>query len=155
MSQCVPSCVYPLWDSRCFLDLVDISFPILGKFLTIISSNVFSSPFSFFSFFWYPYNSNFGAFYVVPESLRLSSFLFILFSLFCSMAEISYHSVSRSPTHSSASGTLLLVPSSIFFISVIIHLCLFFSSWLNISCIFLIHASNLFLRSWIIFTIVT
>ena len=70
-----------------------VSFPILGKFLTIISSNIFSSPFSFFSFFWYPYNSNFGAFYVVPESLRLSSFLFILFSLFCSMAEISYHSV--------------------------------------------------------------
>ena len=70
-----------------------ISFPILGKFLTIISSNIFSSPFSFFSFFWYHYNSNVGAFYVVPESLRLSSFLFIHFSLFCSMAEISYHSV--------------------------------------------------------------
>ena len=31
-----------------------ISFPILGKFLTIISSNIFSSPFSFFLFLLVP-----------------------------------------------------------------------------------------------------
>ena len=82
-----------LYGLSAFWTWLTISFPILGKFLTIISSNIFSSPFSFFSFFWYHYNSNVGAFYVVPESLRLSSFLFIHFSLFCSMAEISYHSV--------------------------------------------------------------
>ena len=38
----------------------------LTKFSAIISSNVFSGPFSLFSF-WDPYNVNVGAFYVVPE----------------------------------------------------------------------------------------
>ena len=42
-----------------------ISFPMLGKFSGIISSNIFSGP-SLFSF-WDPYNVNIGAFIVVPE----------------------------------------------------------------------------------------
>ena len=37
-----------------------ISFPTLGKFLAIISSNVFSDP-----SFWDPYHVNFGAFNVI------------------------------------------------------------------------------------------
>ena len=45
---------------------VAISFPMLGNFSTIISSNIFSVPFSLFSF-WDPYNVNVGAFNVVPE----------------------------------------------------------------------------------------
>ena len=43
-----------------------ISSPMLGKFLAIISSNIFSDLFSLF-FFWDPYNVNVGAFTVVPE----------------------------------------------------------------------------------------
>ena len=61
-----------------------ISFPMLGKFLTIISSNIFSDPFflSFF-FFWDPYNSNVCVFSVVPEVSDIvlnyfHSFYFIL-----------------------------------------------------------------------------
>ena len=37
----------------------------LGKFLTVISSNIFSGPFSLF--FWDPYNVKVGSFNVVPE----------------------------------------------------------------------------------------
>ena len=71
---------------------------------------------------------------------------------FCFMAEISIILSSRSLTHFSASGILLLILSSVYFISVIvlfIYVCLFFSSYrslLNFSCIFSIRASILFLR---------
>ena len=44
---------------------VTISLPMLGKFSTIISSNIFSG-LPLFSF-WDPYNANDGAFNVVPE----------------------------------------------------------------------------------------
>ena len=92
------------------------------------------------------------------RSLRLSSFLFILFSLFYSTAVNSTILSSRSLICSYASVILLLIPSSVFFTSVIvlfISVCLFFNSsrclffnssrsLLNISCIFLIF-SNLFI----------
>ena len=45
---------------------VAISFPMLGKFSTINSSNIFSGPFSLSSF-WDPYNVNVVAFNLVPE----------------------------------------------------------------------------------------
>ena len=66
----------------------------------------------------------------------LSSFLFILLSFLCSMAVMSTILSSSLLMHSSF--TLLLIPSSELFISLIVHLCLFFkasSSLLNISCI--------------------
>ena len=87
---------------------------------------------------------------------RLSSFLF---SLFCSVAVISAILFSSSLICSYASVTLLLTPSSVFLFQLLfISVCLFFSSsrsLLNISCIFCICASILFLRSWLIFTIIT
>ena len=43
-----------------------ISFPMLGKFSAIISSNIFSLVVSLFSF-WNPYNASDGAFNVVPK----------------------------------------------------------------------------------------
>ena len=45
---------------------VALSFPVLGKFSTIISSNICSGLFSLSSF-WDPYNVNVGAFNIVPE----------------------------------------------------------------------------------------
>ena len=90
-------------------------------------------------------------------SLRLSSFLFILFSLFCSTAVNSTILSSRSLIRFSASVILLLILSREFYISFIvlfIIVCLlFFSSmsFLNVSCIF----SILFPRFWITFTIIT
>jgi len=84
------------------------------------------------------------------RSFRLSSvFVFVFHSFFYILFWGSdfHHSVLRSLVCSSASVTLLLIASSVLFISV----CLFFSSrsLVNISCIF----SFLFPRSWIIFTI--
>ena len=58
---------------------VVISFPILGNFSTLISSNIFS--YSFSLHFWDPYNSNVGAFNTVPEIFEtvLNSFHFFFF----------------------------------------------------------------------------
>ena len=61
-----------------------ISFSILGKFSTIISSNIFSVPFFLFVF-WDPYNSNVGVVNVVPEvsETLLKSFHCFFFILLC------------------------------------------------------------------------
>ena len=53
-------------------------------------------------------------------SLRLSSILLILFSFFCSTAVISTIPFGSPHTHSPASVILLLITSSVFFISVIV-----------------------------------
>jgi len=76
-----------------------ISFPLLGKFSDIMSSNIFLGPFSlslFFFFFWDPYDANVGAFKVVPEVSQAVFILFILFSLFSSVAMTSTILSSRS-----------------------------------------------------------
>ena len=59
------------------------------------------------------------------KSLRLFSFPFILFSILCFEAVISTILSSRLFICSSTSVILLLIPSSVLFLSV----CLFFSSW--------------------------
>ena len=100
------------------------------------------------------------------RSLKLSSFLFILYSVLCSAVVISSILSSSSLIHSSGSVILLLIPSSVFFISVIVLLIThnehidffvlqFSGSLLNISCIFLTCAFLLFLTACIIFTIIT
>ena len=78
MSWHVSSWVYPVWDSLHLLDFI-ISFPMLGKFSNIISSKMLSNPFFFCSS---PYNSNVGAFNIVPEvSETINSFhSFFLYS---------------------------------------------------------------------------
>ena len=89
MSWCISSCVYPVWDSLCLLDLIDFSFPWLTRFLfhvvEIFNYNlfkVFLIPFLFLFFFWDPYNSNVGAFDMVPDVSEtvLSSFHSLLYS---------------------------------------------------------------------------
>ena len=91
------------------------------------------------------------------RSLRLSSILFLLFSLFYSEVVISTILSSRSLIRSSASVILALIPSREFLISFIvlfIIVCLLFTSsrsLLNVSYIF----SILFPRFRIIFTIIT
>ena len=90
------------------------------------------------------------------RSFILSSVLFILFSLFCSLVVTCNIFSSRSLIRSSASVILLLIPCREFLISfyVFIIVCLLFSSFsslLNVSCIF----SILLPRFWIIFTIIT
>ena len=46
MSQCVLPWVHSVWDTLCFLDLVDYFLSQLGKFTAIISANIFSGRFS-------------------------------------------------------------------------------------------------------------
>ena len=137
-----------------------MSFPMLGKFLTIISVNILS-----ISFFFSSSSSRAPVIWLLvwlflsQNSLRLSLILFTLF----------FYSIQHLfppfcfPTH-----LFILLPQLVcywFFFWCIpsfqllcFHLCLFFSSsrsLLNISCIFLIHASILFPIFWIIFTILT
>ena len=121
---------------------VAISFPILGKFPTIISSSIFSWPF-FLSFSsGTPRIQMLGCFTLSQRSLRFSSFILILFSFFLSASFISTILYSTSLILSSAWVILLLVPSRELFISFIvlfiIHWLFFISSrsLLNFSCIF-------------------
>ena len=95
--------------------------------------------------------------FIKPQrSLRLSSALFILFTLFCSSEVISTILSFSSLIRSSASAILLLIPSRALLLSLIVFfvsVCLFFNSsgsLLIYSCIFFI----LFSRFLIIFTII-
>ena len=66
---------------------VAISFPILGKFSTIISSSIFSWSF-FLSSSGTPMIQMLGHLTLSQRSLRLSSFLLILFFLFPSLLHL-------------------------------------------------------------------
>ena len=76
MSQCVPPCIYPAWDSLCFLELVGYFLSHIREISAIISSNIFSGPFSLSSF-WEPYNAKVGVFNVLPACLHFFSFFFL------------------------------------------------------------------------------
>ena len=111
--------------------LLTISFFMLGKFSTIISSKIFSYPFFFSSSSGTPIIQMLVYLIWSQRSLRLSSALFILFTLFCSSEVISTILSSSSLIRSSASDILLLIPFSVFIISVIVlfvSVCLFFNS---------------------------
>ena len=110
---CAPPWAHPSWDTLCFLNLT-ISFPMFGKFSAFISSNIFSGP-----FLSSPSGTPIMRTLVCVVSQRyhrLSSFLFIVFSIFCSVIVISTILSSRSCIYSSDSVILLLIPSSIVFI---------------------------------------
>ena len=95
-----------------FWTWVAISFPILGKFSTIISSSIFSCPF-FLSFSsGTPMIQMLGHLTLSQRYLRVSLFLLILFSFFLSASFISTILSSTSLILSSASVILLLVPSA-------------------------------------------
>ena len=131
-----------------FWTWVSISFPMLGKFLTIKSSNIFSYPL-FFSSSGISIIQFFMYLMLFQRSLRLYSFLFILF--FFNLLCFSYF-------HHSAHFLVILssVPSGVFLISIIVLFfdnCLLFISsfFFNISRIFSIHASSLFICASICF----
>ena len=83
-----------------------ISFPTLGKFSTIIASTIFSVPFFTPSPSGTPIIRMLVHLMLSQRSLKLSSILFILFSLFCSAVVISTILSSRSLIRSSASVIL-------------------------------------------------
>ena len=80
---------------------VTVSFPRLGKFSSYYVFKYVLSPFLSVFSFWDRYNVNISMYDVTPKSLKLSSFLFILFLFFSSAALIS-------TALSSSSLTLLL-----------------------------------------------
>ena len=94
---------------------VAISFPILGKFSTIISSIIFSWLFFLSSSFGTPMIQMLGHLTFSQSSLRLSSFLLIFF--FLSASFISTILSSTLLILCSASVILLLVPSRVLLIS--------------------------------------
>ena len=129
---------------------------MLGKFSTLISSKIFSNPFSFSSEI--PIFQKFTSLTLSQGSLRLSSILLIFYLLFCSSAIISTILSSSLLICLYASVTLLMIPFRVFLISVTVlfaTICLFFISSRSLlhvledSCIFF-----LFLRFYIIFTII-
>ena len=95
---------------------VIISFPILGKFSTIISS-IFSWSFFLFSSSGTAMIQMLGHLTLSQRSLRLSSFRLIRFSFFLPDSFISTILSSTSLILSSPSVILLLVSSRVFFIS--------------------------------------
>ena len=95
-----------------------ISFPVLGKFSTINLLKYFLMAFLFVFFFWDSYDSNIGAFDIVPEVSEVVLISFNYFFFF----PVSFISTILSSTSlilSSATVILLLVPFTVFFISFI------------------------------------
>ena len=74
---------------------VAISFPILGKFSTIISSSIFPCPFFFLLLLGLSYDSNVGVFNNVPEVSEVVLIYFNYFSFF-PLCFIYFHNSSSS-----------------------------------------------------------
>ena len=133
-----------------------ISFSMLQKFSTIISSKIFLYAFFFSSSSGTTVIQILVHLILSQRSLRLSSFLFGLSTLFCSSEVISIILSSSSLIHSSASDILLLVPSRAFLISVMVlfvSVCLFFNSSRSLLIDFYILSIS-FSRFLIIFNII-
>ena len=95
------------------LGLIDYFLFHVGEISTIVSSKICSYPF-FFSSSGTPIIWMLVCLILSQRSLRLSSVLFILFTLFCSSEAISTILSSSSLIHSSASDILLLIPCRVF-----------------------------------------
>ena len=124
MSWGVSPWIYTVWDSLGFLDLGDYFLPHFREVFNYYLLTYFLMTFLFVFFFWDSYDSNVGAFDIVPE---VSEVVFISFDsfffFFLSASFISTILYSTSLILSSASVILLLVPSRVLLISVycIIH----------------------------------
>ena len=109
MSWHISPWVYPVWDSLCLLDLIDYFLFHVGEIFIYNLFKNFLIPFLFLFFFWDPCNSMLVCLILSQRSLRLSSVLFILFTLFCSSEVISTILSSSSLIYSSALYILLLL----------------------------------------------
>ena len=135
VSRCVSPWIYPAWDSLCLLDLINYFLFHVEEILNYNLFKIFSYLFFFSSpsgtpiispIVWMPVHL-----ILSQRSLRLSSALFILFTLFCSSEVISTILSSSLLVSSSVSDILLLISSRVFLISVMVFfvsVCLFFNS---------------------------
>ena len=114
--------VYPVWDSLGLLDLCGYFLPHIRKVFIYYLLKYFLLPF-LYVFFWDTYDSNVGAFDIVPDISEVVLISLILFSFFLSASFISTILSSTSLILSSTSVILLLVPSRVLLISAycIIH----------------------------------
>ena len=81
MSWGVSSWVYTVWDSLGFLDLGDYFLPHFREVFNYYLLKYFLMVFLFVFFFWETYDSNVGAFNIVPD---VSELLLISFNSFFS-----------------------------------------------------------------------
>ena len=147
MSWGVSPWVYSIWYSLGFLVLAGYFFPHFREVFNYYLLKYFLMAFFCVFFFWDSYDSNDGAFEIVPE---ISEVVLISFSsfFFFPLCFIYFYILSSSLLIlSSASVVIVLVPFRVLLIWCIIHywLTLFISSrsLLNFSCIFSILVSRL------------
>ena len=109
-----------LYGTVCLLGLIDYFLFHVGEIFNYNSSKFFSYPFFFSSSSGTPIIQMLVHLILSQRSLRLSSVLFILFSLHCSSELISTILSFSSLNCYSALDILLLIPSRVFLISVIV-----------------------------------
>ena len=136
----------------CFPDLSDW---FLSHVREIFGYHLFEYFFCPFLFLFSPIIQMLVCLMLSQSSLKLSSFLFNLFSIFCSTSVISTSLFSTSLIHSSASYILLLVASNEYFISIIVFCISAGISLLGVCCKLSVFASGLLPTSSIIFTIIS
>ena len=167
MSWGVSPWVYPVWHSLGFLDLGDYFLPHFREIFNYYLLKYFLMVFLFVFFFWTPMIRMLGRLTLSQRSLRLSSFLLILFSFFLCFLYF-YHSIFHltNPIFCLHYSTICCLQSV--FLSHLLRYSLYIDpffissrSLLNLSCIFSILVSRLFIcdfifisRFWIIFTII-
>ena len=119
---CVLGCfarVYPVWDSLGYLDLGDYFLPHFREVFNYYLLKYFLMVFLFVFFFWDSYDSNVGAFNIVPEVSEIVLISFHSFFFFLSVSFISTILSSTSLILSSGFVILLFVPSRVFLTSFI------------------------------------
>ena len=134
--------IYPVWDSLCFLDLINHFLSHIRELFNYTLFKYFLSPFLFSSPSGTLIIQMLVCLMLSQRSLRLASILLFYFLFIVLCSSYFHYFISRSLIRSSASVILLLIPSREFLISFIvlfITVCLFFSSsrsLLNVSYIF-------------------
>ena len=85
--------VYPVWDSLGFLDSGDYFLPHFREVFNCYLLEYFLMAFLFVFFFWDSYDSNVGAFHIVPEVSEVVLISYNSFSLFPLCFIYFYHSI--------------------------------------------------------------
>ena len=88
MSWGVSPWVYPVWDSLGFLDLGGYFLPHFREFFSYHLLQYFLMTFLFVFFFWDSYDSNIGAFHIVPEVPEVFLISLDAFFLFSSLLHL-------------------------------------------------------------------
>ena len=135
MSWGVLPWVYPVWDYLGFLYLGDYFFPHFREVSNYYLLKYFLMVFLFVFFFWDSYDSNVGAFNIIPEVSEIMLTSFHSFFFFLDVSLISIILSSTSLILSSTSMTLLLVLSRVFLIFLIWLICVLGCFTLVLSCL--------------------